>query len=374
MLDILLIVVIGGMGTMYGAVIGAVLFVLAQNYLQDLLKLGAGALEGVPVLSQLVSPDRWLLWLGVLFVLSVYHFPTGVVGRLRLGGAASKTHDACTSSNYIALPRPRAALHRVGRRSTRDGDRLARPGAHRARHGRHRRAPGAALPRDLPRHHRPRPEPVEPGARRRNTAWPSMRSWRRRWWTSCGLEQVHWLGTSMGGAIGLKAARRQRCAGASGAWCSTTWARSWPTRPSQRIRSYAGSPPAFATVSELEQYFRTIYKPYGALTDAQWRRLTETSTRRLPDGRVTPHYDPAMVQQFTHHADDYALWDAWDSLDLPVLCLRGEHSDLLLPESGRRHAQPRPARGGGRRSPAAATRRRSNTPEQYALVERFLAA
>ncbi|MFO1327428.1 MAG: branched-chain amino acid ABC transporter permease [Rubrivivax sp.] len=83
MLDILLIVVIGGMGTMYGAVVGAALFVLAQNYLQDLLKLGAGALEGVPVLSQLVSPDRWLLWLGVLFVLSVYHFPTGVVGRLR---------------------------------------------------------------------------------------------------------------------------------------------------------------------------------------------------------------------------------------------------------------------------------------------------
>lgn len=84
MLDILLIVVIGGMGTMYGAVVGAVLFVLAQNYLQDLLKLGETALADVPVLSSLVSPDRWLLWLGVLFVLSVYHFPTGIVGRLRL--------------------------------------------------------------------------------------------------------------------------------------------------------------------------------------------------------------------------------------------------------------------------------------------------
>ncbi len=83
MLDILLIVVIGGMGTIYGAVIGSVLFVIAQNYLQDLLRLGAGALEGVPLLSALVSPDRWLLWLGLLFVLSVYHFPTGVVGRLR---------------------------------------------------------------------------------------------------------------------------------------------------------------------------------------------------------------------------------------------------------------------------------------------------
>jgi len=83
MLDILLIVVIGGMGTMYGAVVGALLFVLAQNYLQDLLKFGAAALDGVPVLSALVSPDRWLLWLGLLFVLSVYHFPSGVVGRLR---------------------------------------------------------------------------------------------------------------------------------------------------------------------------------------------------------------------------------------------------------------------------------------------------
>ncbi|NBQ87897.1 MAG: branched-chain amino acid ABC transporter permease [Betaproteobacteria bacterium] len=95
MLDILLIVVIGGMGTLYGAVIGSVLFVLAQNYLQDLLKLGAGALEGVPLLGAFVSPDRWLLWLGLLFVLSVYYFPTGIVGRLR-AIAARKPRDQST--------------------------------------------------------------------------------------------------------------------------------------------------------------------------------------------------------------------------------------------------------------------------------------
>ena len=83
MLDVLLIVVIGGMGTLYGAVVGSVIFMLAQNYLQDLLRLVGGAVQGVPVLAAVLTPDRWLLWLGVLFVLSVYHFPTGIVGRLR---------------------------------------------------------------------------------------------------------------------------------------------------------------------------------------------------------------------------------------------------------------------------------------------------
>jgi branched-chain amino acid transport system permease protein len=84
MIDILLMVVIGGMGTLYGAVIGATLFVVAQNYLQDLMKLASGATKGVPLLPELLHPDRWLLWFGVLFVLSVYYFPYGVVGKLRL--------------------------------------------------------------------------------------------------------------------------------------------------------------------------------------------------------------------------------------------------------------------------------------------------
>ena len=88
MMDCLLIVVIGGMGTIYGSAIGAVLFVVAQSYLQDLLRLGHEATSGLPWLSALLSPDRWLLWLGVLFVLSVYYFPTGVVGRLRSRRAA----------------------------------------------------------------------------------------------------------------------------------------------------------------------------------------------------------------------------------------------------------------------------------------------
>ena len=100
MMDVLLIVVIGGMGTVYGAAIGSVLFLLAQSYLQDLLRLASEATAALPLLSSLLSPDRWLLWLGLLFVLSVYYFPTGVVGRLRLR-AVLRSVAAQTSSGCI---------------------------------------------------------------------------------------------------------------------------------------------------------------------------------------------------------------------------------------------------------------------------------
>jgi branched-chain amino acid transport system permease protein len=84
-IDVLVIVVIGGMGSMYGAIAGAALFVLAQNYLQALMgQLSAAAAQaGLPLLPGLFHPDRWLLWLGLMFILAVYFAPTGIVGRLR---------------------------------------------------------------------------------------------------------------------------------------------------------------------------------------------------------------------------------------------------------------------------------------------------
>ena len=65
--------------------LGATVLTVAQNYLQDLMRTLGHAMSGVPLLGNLVQPDRWLLWLGVLFILSVYFFPTGIVGRLRRG-------------------------------------------------------------------------------------------------------------------------------------------------------------------------------------------------------------------------------------------------------------------------------------------------
>ncbi len=150
-----------------------------------------------------------------------------------------------------------------------------------------------------------------------------------------GIDQLHWVGTSMGGAIGTV------CAGGLLEPTLKPRIRSLLLNDNapqlaqaaiERIKAYAGQPPAFDTVRELEAFFRQVYAPYGWLSDAQWCQLTESSVRRLPNGQVTPHYDPAMVQQFVHHPDDYLIWPHYDAITCPVLVLRGEHSDLVLPE------------------------------------------
>lgn len=187
-----------------------------------------------------------------------------------------------------------------------------------------------------------------------------------------GLATCHWLGTSMGGAIGTRAAARG-LAGRIRRLVLNDIGPELATAAIERIRGYAGRPPAFATVTELEQYFRTVYTPYGWLSDAQWRRLTESSTRRLPDGRVTPHYDPAMVMQFVHHADDYLQWDDWDRLEIPVLCLRGADSDLL-PRETTAQMRLRGPRAEVVEIPDCGHAPALNTAAQWALVERFLAA
>ncbi len=185
-----------------------------------------------------------------------------------------------------------------------------------------------------------------------------------------GLETFHWLGTSMGGALGISLA-----AGAFKGRIRRLVLNDMGPKIAdaavERIRTYAGKPPQFDRMSELEQYFRTVYQPFGWLSDEQWRRLAESSARRTAEGRITTHYDPNMVLQFVHHPRDYDLWDAYDAVSAPTLCLRGETSDLLLAEVAEemRRRGPRAAvvtiRGCGH-APAL------NVPDQLNLVERFL--
>ena len=194
-----------------------------------------------------------------------------------------------------------------------------------------------------------------------------------------GIEQAHWVGTSMGGAIGTVAAggiAEPRLKDRILSLVLNDNAPRLAPPALDRIRSYAGNPPAFDTMAQLEAFFRQVYKPYGWLSDAQWRRLTESSTRRLPDGRVTPHYDPMMVRQFIDHPADYEIWDHYDRIEIPVLALRGETSDLVLRDATDEMMTRGPgARGltrvveiaGCGHAPAL------NVPDQLELVGSFLA-
>jgi pimeloyl-ACP methyl ester carboxylesterase len=187
-----------------------------------------------------------------------------------------------------------------------------------------------------------------------------------------GVMDCLWLGTSMGGALGIHLAAGALKGRIRRLLLNDIGPELAPAAV-ERIRTYAGSPPQFDRMSELEQYFRTIYRPYGWLSDEQWRRLAETSARRTADGRLTPHYDPKIVLQFEHHPRDYDQWDAYDSVECPTLCLRGESSDLLLPAvaEAMRHRGPRAevvTIAGCGHAPAL------NVPEQFQLVERFLGA
>ena len=185
-----------------------------------------------------------------------------------------------------------------------------------------------------------------------------------------GIREFSWLGTSMGGAIGIHLAAG-RLKGRMRRLVLNDIGPKLGEAAVERIRSYAGKPPQFDRVGELEQYFRTVYKPFGWLSDAQWRRLTESSTRRTAEGKVTPHYDPKMVLQFTEHPRDYDQWEAWDAIDVPTHCLRGENSDLLLPEVAE-EMRSRGPRAEIVTIPGCGHAPALNVPGQFALVERFL--
>jgi pimeloyl-ACP methyl ester carboxylesterase len=193
-----------------------------------------------------------------------------------------------------------------------------------------------------------------------------------------GIEEAHWVGTSMGGAIGTVCAGgfvQPQLKGRIKSLILNDNAPKLADPALDRIRAYAGNPPAFATMAELEAFYRQVYKPFGWLSDAQWRRLAETSMRRLADGRVTPHYDPAMVRQFIDHPDDYEIWNHYDNIEVPVLCLRGADSDLVLRDTTAEMMR----RGPGSRGltkivevPGCGHAPALNVPEQLELVASFI--
>jgi pimeloyl-ACP methyl ester carboxylesterase len=146
-----------------------------------------------------------------------------------------------------------------------------------------------------------------------------------------GVESVDWLGTSMGGLMGMMLAAQPRTPirrliiNDVGPFI--------PKAALERIGTYVGQQLSFGTLAALETHLRRIHASFGALSDGDWAHMARHSARALPDGGYGLAYDPAIAAAFAGPLADVDLWPVWDMIACPVLILRGAESDLLLPET-----------------------------------------
>ena len=143
-----------------------------------------------------------------------------------------------------------------------------------------------------------------------------------------GAKAVDWIGTSLGGHIGMEIAAlpgspiRRLVLNDFGARISGV--------ALQRIGTYLRVKRRFATIEDLEAHLRSIHEPFGRLTDAQWRHLAEISAVKTDEGDYRQHFDPAIARMFSWPLMvDISLWHVWDKVASPTLILHGEDSDLL---------------------------------------------
>ena len=156
-------------------------------------------------------------------------------------------------------------------------------------------------------------------------------------------KRIHWVGTSMGGIIGMLLASRPKSpieklvVNDVGTFI--------PKAALERIGAYVGKDPRFATFAELETLVRMVCAPFGPLTDAQWRHLAEHSAKQNADGSWGLNYDPGIGIPFQKKPlADVDLWPIWDAITCPTVLLRGAQSDLLSKDTAlaMTHRGPKP--------------------------------
>lgn len=149
---------------------------------------------------------------------------------------------------------------------------------------------------------------------------------------------VAWVGTSLGGICGMVIAATD---GAPIIRLVLNDVGPFiPAAALRRIRDYmvaSGDSPLmtrFADLEAVERHLRIVHAPFGPLSDAQWAGLARSSARSLPDGRFTMHYDPRIAEPLRGHDPvDVDMWGLWERVCVPRLVIRGEVSDILLPET-----------------------------------------
>jgi pimeloyl-ACP methyl ester carboxylesterase len=167
----------------------------------------------------------------------------------------------------------------------------------------------------------------------------SFGTFRGRRSSSAGPAQIDWIGTSMGGLIGMLLAAkpgspiRRLVLNDVGPFIS--WGSLY------RLKGYVAGGATFRDLAEVETYLREACAPFGPLTDEQWRHLAEHSATAADDGRYRLRYDPAIGDGMRVNAPDpelplgpnflagIDLWSTWAEIRCPTLVLRGADSDVL---------------------------------------------
>ena len=193
------------------------------------------------------------------------------------------------------------------------------------------------------------------------------------------IAELDWVGTSMGGLIGMAVAGTPDLAlpvpirrlllndvGPRLEWSAL-----------QRIGTYVGESPRFASVEEGAAWLRVQSADFGPHTDAQWLALSEPMLRPGPEGGFVLHYDPKIavpMQGMTQEQvvqGEALLWNLYDAITAQTLVLRGAKSDLLTAQTVQEMAQ----RGPKAHSVTLECVGHAPTlvqPEQVALVKEFL--
>jgi len=146
--------------------------------------------------------------------------------------------------------------------------------------------------------------------------------------TAGGEKAIYWVGTSMGGMLGMLLASRPKTP--IGKLVLNDVGTLIPKASMERIAAYVGKDPRFKTFEETEAYVRKVSAPFGPLTDAQWRHLTEHNSKQHEDGSWGMNYDPGIGLPFQkRQLADIDLTGYYDTVACPTLLLRGAESDLL---------------------------------------------
>ncbi|MHA1600222.1 MAG: alpha/beta fold hydrolase [Alphaproteobacteria bacterium] len=145
-------------------------------------------------------------------------------------------------------------------------------------------------------------------------------------------ERVTWVGTSMGGLMGMMLAAQpgspieRLLLNDIGPFI--------PKAALARLAAYVGADPRFTDMAAAERYVREVHAPFGDLGEDGWRRLTEISVTLADGGGFRLHYDPRIGDAFRQKPpEDVDLWAIWDRIDCPTRVLRGASSDLLLSDT-----------------------------------------